>query len=342
MTTAFRTPIAAALLLACGLSYAGSGTLDLDPGLALLTFGDLSASGGAIKGGVAVGGDAVIKSFSLDGGSGYGLVVGGGLGFDGGSIAGRTVVGEQLTSSYGGTFGSSVTVGGTLDASAGLSVAKGATVTVFGSTVGVQPWYPAVSKGEGSFSTGLDFTALESRFDKLTMQLDESANTGKANLQWGTLSFDVKGQNIAIFDIDAADAGKNMQIDGLTSKTSVIINVHSDKVDFGNHGYSNFAAGQVLFNLPEATTVSFSGGATASFLAPHATFQADSGAISGQVVVDSWIGSSRIDAVAFAGALPDTTGMPAVAVPVPEPQTWTLMLSGLMVAGLVARRRRRI
>ena len=336
------TALAAALLLACGVAHAGSG-LGIDPALGLLSFGDLSVSGSSISGGVAVGGNAAIKSYSIDGGAAASsLVVGGNLTFDSGSVAGRTLVGERLTSSYGGSFAGDVGVGGTLDASAGLSVSKGALVTVFGSTLGMQPWYPTVGKGEGSFSTGLDFVALESRFDKLSDALDASADTGTARLQWGTLTFDVKGQNVAVFDIDAADAGRNMQIVGLAPTASVVINVHGSKVDFGNHGYTGFAGGQVLFNLPEATAVTFNGGATSSFLAPRATFSSGSGSINGQVIVDSWVGGSRIDRVAFAGALPDGAGgQPAVFAPIPEPQTWALVLSGFAVAVMVARRRRR-
>jgi choice-of-anchor A domain-containing protein len=344
MTRASRTtPLATTLLLSCGLAHAGGSSLGIDPSLALLSFGDLSVSGSSISGGVAVGGNAAIKSYSIDGGSAANsLVVGGNLAFDGGSITGRTLVGGRLTSSYGGSFAGDVSVGGTLDASAGLADSKGAQITVFGSTIGVQPWYPTVSKGSGSFSTGLDFVALESHFDTLSGALDASADTGTATLQWGTLTFDAKGQNVAVFDIDASVAGNNMQIVGLAPTASVIINVHGSTVDFGNHGYSDFASGQVLFNLPDATAVTFNGGATASFLAPRATFSSGSGSISGQVIVDSWVGGSRITDVAFAGMLPDgAAGQPAVITPVPEPHAWALLLSGLLVAAVVARRRRR-
>lgn len=337
------TSLAAALLLAFGLAHAGESSLGIDPGWALLTFGDLSVSGSSISGGVAVGGNAAIKSYSIDGGpAGNGLVVAGSLSFDGGSIAGRTLVGERLTSSYGGSFRGDVSVGGTLDASAGLSVSKGALVTVFGSTVGVQPWYPRVGKGDGSFATGLDFDGLASRFAKLSDSLDASAETGAAKLQWGTLTFDVKGRDVAVFDIDAADAGRNMQILGLAPQASVIINVHGSKVDFGNHGYTDFGSGQVLFNLPEATAITFSGGATASFLAPQAAFSASSGSIRGQVIVGSWVGGSRIEQVDFAGVLPDAGGaQPAVFAPIPEPHTWALLLSGFVAAAAVVSRRRR-
>lgn len=321
-----------ALACAAAVAHAGTGSLGVDAGFGLLSFGDMTVSGSSINGGAAVGGNASINGYSINPAAGAtGLVVGGNLTFGSGSIGGNTVVGGKLTSSYGGSFGGNVDVGGALDATAGLSVGGGGKTTVWGAVSGVQPWYPSVTVGSGSFALGLDFAATQSRLSALSTQLDLHATTGTAQQQWDTLHFDASNLAVAVFDISAADAKKNMQIDGLAAGASVIINVHGSSVDFGNHGYTNFAAGQVLFNLPEATAVTFNGGVTASFLAPWATVQAGWGSIAGQVIVDSWLSSVHIDTVAYQGAL-------LVTAAVPEPQTWALLLAGLLAIGAVRRR----
>lgn len=324
------------MTLAClaAAAHAGTGSLGLDSGLGLLSFGDMVVSGSGVNGGVAVGGNATIGSYSINPAAGtHGLVVAGDLDFKSGSIGGHTVVGGNLSSSYSGSFGGNVSVGGALNAGAGLSVGGGGTTTVWGAINGVQPWYPTVTTGSGSFALGLDFAAEQNRLSTLSLQLGQQATTGTVAEQWGTLHFDATHLTTAVFDIDAADASKNMQINGLAAGASVIINVHGSSVDFGNHGYTNFGSGQVLFNLPEATSITFNGGTTASFLAPLATVQNGWGSIAGQVIVDSWRSSVQINATAFNGALPITAA-------VPEPQAWALMLGGLLAIAAFKRSRR--
>lgn len=324
------------MTLACLATAAHAGTvgLGLDSGLGLLSFSDLMVTGSSVNGGVAVGGNATISSYSINPAAGaQGLVVAGNLDFKSGSVGGSTSVGGNATTSYSGSFGGNVAVGGALNAGAGLSVGGGGTTTVWGAVNGVQPWYPTVTAGTGSFALGFDFAAEQARLGGLSQQLGQQAATGTALEQWGTLIFDAMNMTTAVFDIDAADASKNMQINGLAVGGSVIINIHGSSVDFGNHGYTNFGAGQVLFNLPEASSITFNGGTTASLLAPLATVQSGWGSIAGQVIVDSWRSSVHIDTATFAGTLP-------IAAAVPEPQSWVLMLGGLFALGAVTRRRR--
>jgi choice-of-anchor A domain-containing protein len=324
------------MTLAClaTAAHAGTSSLGLDSGLGLLSFSDLVVTGSSVNGSVAVGGNATVSNYSINPAAGSnGLVVAGNLDFKSGSIGGGTRVGGNATTSYSGSFGGSVAVGGALNAGAGLSVGGGNTTTVWGAVNGVQPWYPTVTAGAGSFSLGFDFAAEQARLGSLSLQLDQQATTGTPLEQWGTLIFDASNLTTAVFDISAADASKNMQINGLAAGASVIINVLGSSVDFGNHGYTNFGSGQVLFNLPEATSITFNGGTTASFLAPLATVQSGWGSIAGQVVVDSWLSSVSINATAFNGTLP-------IATAVPEPQSWALMLGGLFAIAAFKRRQR--
>lgn len=337
---AFTRAAAAAAVAITALAASGAAQAELvglGSAYGLVSFADFNGQGSSISGGAAVGGKATLNGYSIQpaAGGAAALVVAGDLHFANGSVAGDTRVGGALTSSYGGSFGGAVAVGGALDATAGLSVPSAMSTTVWGSTRGLQPWYPAVIRGSGDFDLGVDFDALHAHVEALSGLLAATTATGSAVDQWGTLWFDVTGQTLAVFEIDAGDALKNMRITGLADDATVIINVRGGAIDFGNHGYDGFAPGRVLFNLPDADTLVFNGGVTASLLAPTAAVQPGWGRIQGQVVVGSWNSSVAIRSVGFEGSLP----APAVSA-VPEPSSLALMLLGGLGLWASVRRRR--
>lgn len=332
-----KKSLLALALVAASLSSASASaatnSLGLSSSLNLLAFGNMNVMSSDVQGTVAVGGNATINGYSINSPAFYpgnALTVAGDLTYTGGSIYGNTVVGGNLTSNYSGSFNGSVAVGGNLNASSGISATG---VTVWGTTTGYQPWYPAKAQGTGSFSLGMDFTAERARLTSLSTELSSDAVTGTATNSFSTLVFNATNSNgINIFDITASQAGMNMQINGLGASGTVIINVSGSNVSFGSHGYTNFGSGnQVLFNLAEATTVSV-GSLYGSLLAPNATVLAGYGHIEGQVVVNNWTTSVQVNNVPFVGSLPVTA--------VPEPETYAMFLAGLGIMGVVARRRK--
>lgn len=299
-----RLSLFTALFIAC-TAQAGPLSLGLDGSVNLLAFGNMHASSSDVEGRVAVGGNATLSSYSINTKTGSSALYGG---------AGL-VVGGNLAFANGSIWSGAV-VGGSY------------TPNPTGSILG------GVTAGQG-----FDFVGEAQRLATLSSAFDAMANTAGAVDQWGTLHFNAAGQMLAIFDIMATDAAKNMQIDGLADGAQVLINIHGAAVNFGNHGYTGFNKGQVLFNLPDAKNVTLNGGINASLLAPQASVGAGWGQINGQVVVKDWNSSVQVNDA----PLPPGGNRPLTPTDVnrlPEPTSVALVGLGL-AAGAAARRRRR-
>jgi choice-of-anchor A domain-containing protein len=325
-------------LLASVPAQATTNSLGLDSSLNLLVFGDFTATSSDVEGRVAVGGNATLSNYSINTKgsgalySGTGLTVAGDLQFSGGQFWGDTVVGGDLTTGNGATFKGDVQVGGDLNANNAWLTAD--SLTYGGSASGVQQWQnpaPQQAAAGSSVDLGIDFSAEQARLSSFSQQLDGLSNTGSVSTLWGNVVLDANGASLAVFDLDAADISQNLELVNLGTDTTVIINVHGSVLDFGNHGYTNFQSGNVLFNLVDASSVTFSGGVYASFLAPTADFTTGWGVINGQVIADSWSGNVQINDAAFAGTISA----------VPEPGTYQLLLAGLGVIAFIALRRRK-
>jgi choice-of-anchor A domain-containing protein len=318
------------------MAYDPSNPLGLSAGLNLLAFDNFSVPSSDVEGRVAIGGNANISGYSINTKNGYnalysgtGLTVGGNLNFISGNILGDTIVGGNLLSSSTGSFGGNLKVIGDLNAGNQWLVAN--SITYGGKATGLSNYQEgtAIKAAPGSMVLGMDFAAERARTTDLSQTFDELANTGSVLNSWGTLSLNANGASLAVFDLSSADLAGNLNLEGLTTNTTVVINVHGQSVDFGAHSYGNFASGRVLFNLPEAKQITFGAYLNASFLAPLASFSTSGGTINGQVIVANWSGAAQINDVAFRGNI----------AAVPEPETYALMLAGLVAVFFAAKRR---
>ena len=200
-------------------------------------------------------------------------------------------------------------------------------------------------------SDPINFTSLRTTLDTESQQLAKLADTGTvgkvtgSNPSWLVLYGTSKTLNV--FTVTAAQfADTNHPLDiEVPEGSTVIINVEGTNVTLGAGIYfngkqesdSNDDEGMILFNFPDASTVSIDGQFDGALLAPFATLTGNS-EMGGTFIAAAIGETGEVHYDAFEGTLPSTPS------PTPEPGTLVLMGSGLLfMAGRIAvlgRRRR--
>lgn len=165
--------------------------------------------------------------------------------------------------------------------------------------------YP--TQGAGNLTRGIQFLIDTTGYTDLVLTFAQrNSNTASA---WTMLQYTVDGSNwlnATTFQMPAASA--TTFVNGLTYDFSSIVSANNN-ADFGIRFVTTFVPG------------------TSAYVATAA----------GQTYAAG--GTIRYDNVLLSGtAIPDVPVDPA---PIPEPQTYALMLAGLAAVGLIARRRTR-
>lgn len=295
---------------------AAAGTIDL--GVAsnynAFIFNDYTTNGNSIGGALAVGGNANLPGNSISNGSHnpYGLVVGGDL----------------TAAGWGGSMNGNAWIGGT-------------NYTTQQYTISGQVATPSTA------AAPVDFAAAKTSLTALSSQLASIGATGSyaALDQWNQSSkvFTGSGASVEFFSLNASEFSSfnNLSFNNILSGTTLIFNVAGDSATLGWQWQSLSSNYNVLFNFYEASNVTLNSlSINANILAVDATINPGSGNLYGTVIANNWNNSVTLGNGGFAAA--NTALFTNVTAAVPEPHHYALLLAGLTVILVTAKRRRRL
>lgn len=179
----------------------------------------------------------------------------------------------------------------------------------------------------------IDFGAAKNQLSKLSSDLGQEAGNGTVEAKWGGLY--LTGDNssdLQIFNIHSSELN-NLYLQDIKAGASVVINVTGGgTVTFsgGQDGQLKDLRDRVLWNLTDATTVNMATFAYGTVLANNATL-IGTGHLEGNIIANA------MDARVEIGYEPFQPFGPS---PVPEPTTYGMLLGGLGLIGMLARRRK--
>ncbi len=259
-----------------------------------------------------------------------------------------TTVGSTLGSDPYGSLadGYAVVAGGGITATNYFQISGGGNVYAPANSAG----YNWNESSKGSLVTSgadpINFNILRSAMDALTLELGSLTANGvvgaptppDGNPSWLVLVG--TSTTLDVFTVTAAQfASANNPLDIVVpAGATVIVNVEGTNVILGGgiyvngqeEGDNNNDDGDILFNFPDASTVSIEGQLDGAVLAPFAIYTSDS-QVGGTILAAAIGQTGEVHNLEFEGALPEGGA--------PEPKTLVLMGTGLLfVAGLVRRR----
>jgi len=307
MKLVFQSAVAVACMTMAAAGSAQAGVVDLNlHGANVFALTDFKAPSADVEGSILAGRDVQLSNYSVndknfDAYGSYSLIAGRNLSFTSGSIK------------NGYTY-----VGGTASVTQSVDV------------------YGSIRKGAANAPANL--TGLATELKNTSSSLTKLSTTGSATVQWGGLNITGSKSSVEVFNLSASTLSSvnYFNFSNLKSGSTLIFNISGTSGGF-NGGYQGFENCNVLFNFYQAKDLGIHTGLTANILAPLATVNGGSGVINGNVVVDSWLSSVQINANHFF----KPTTVQGYMAPVPEPETYAMLLAGLGVVGFMARRRQR-
>jgi choice-of-anchor A domain-containing protein len=285
---------------------ASAGILDL--GVAgqfnVFVFENFTSSNSDVEGAIAVGGQFSASNYAVN-------------------ELNRSVAGNSLVVAKSLTFSSGSVKNGNID------VAGTSTTSSFGFS------------GAYTNSDPINFDHERTYLQNLSLSLNGLSNTGTASYQYSGLQLTASNSTDAqIFDIDGSlfNSRNNTTFSGFANGQTIILNISGDALrfdggtgnDFGKYGFN------VIYNFYEATALNTGSGATGSILAPLADITGGYTAINGNVIGKSWNTNTQVN---VKGMFKATEVAGLTVTPVPEPESYAMLLAGLGLVGLLARRR---
>lgn len=304
MASVLKTAAAAVMVAVASMGGAHAAVLDLTLGNAnVFAFNDFKAPQADVEGAIMAGRDVSLSNYSVNDKNvdAYG----------GYSL----IVGRNFSFTSGAVMNGDTYVGGTstLNQSGTLaSPVKG----------GVAP---------------VNMTALAASLTKTSQALTQVATTGSAQQKWGGVYISGTNSAVEVIDLDASwlNSSSYYNLSNMKAGATLIVNFSGSSATFSG-GYQAFDGYNVLFNFADATTLNIATGFTANVLAPNASVTNGSGVINGNVVVNSWNSGVQINANHY--FVP--TEVAGLVSAVPEADTYAMMLAGVGLIGVMARRRK--
>ncbi|HSI28709.1 MAG: choice-of-anchor A family protein [Methylophilus sp.] len=193
-------------------------------------------------------------------------------------------------------------------------------------------------------SSPVNFANERTYLENLSLSLNNLNNTGVATYHYSGLQLTAGNSTDAqVFDIDGSlfNTRNNTSFSGFANGQTIILNISGNDLkfdggtgtDFGKYGFN------VIYNFYQATSLNTGSGATGSILAPLADITGGYAAINGNVIAKSWNTNTQVNVNGMFKAA-EVAGL--TVTPVPEPESYALLLVGLGLVGLLARRRNAI
>jgi choice-of-anchor A domain-containing protein len=176
----------------------------------------------------------------------------------------------------------------------------------------------------------------------LSSQLSHLASTGSTvTIDYGTATFNAvaDANGVAVFDLTAVDTavfGASQFQFNLNGATTLILNSDETSANISANflgGSAQAIGAETLWNFYDATSLTINNQWGGSILAPSAAFSNHQN-IEGGVFVNTLTQGGEIHLQPFSGQIP-----PGQIPPVPEPETYALLLVGLGFLGFISRRR---
>lgn len=294
------------VITALSVQAFGASAAVLDLGVAgqynAFIFNDFIDPSGTVQGALAVGHNLDITSYSINTSN---------KAVNGYSL----VVGNNLHFSSGDVFNGNMYAGGT--ASGGF--------TTNGGTYGT--------------SNPVNFASEQARLTALSSSLKQVQDTGTAEAKWGGIYLSATGTGAQVFNLNGADYSSATYINftGFQAGQTIILNISGTSGIFNGGTGTNFSGYNALFNFYEAASVDTTNSANGTLLAPVATITG-TGTVFGNVIANNWnagtVGAGNYFQAANVAGLTIT--------PVPEPESYGMLLVGLGLVGFLVRRRNAI
>lgn len=279
----------------------------LDLGVAgqfnVFVFQNFTSSNSDVEGAVAVGGSLNVSSYSVN-------------------ELNKAVAGNALVVANNLTYSNGSVKNGNID------VAGATSTSGFGFS------------GAYTNSNPINFANERTYLQNLTTSLNGLADTGTATYNFSGLQLTASNSTDAqVFDIDGSlfNSRNNTTFSGFSSGQTIILNISGDNLTFNGGTGTNFSGFNVIYNFYEATALNTGSGATGTILAVNADISGGYTAINGNVIANSWNTNTQVNVT---GMFKPTEITGLVVTPVPEPESYGMLLAGLAVVGMLARRRK--